>query len=116
MADEIEQAAPAAAADAGALDLAVVRDLVLKANPNLVAELVTGSTPAELLASVPAAEAAYQRIAQSVQPAAAAVVEQPVVIVADPVSIGSPARSEGPDLSAMSPAQKIAYGVAHRSS
>lgn len=49
----------------GTDDIATIRDLVLRAHPNVVPELVRGVTVAELTASIPDAEAAYQRIASA---------------------------------------------------
>ena len=48
--------------------IAIVRDLILKGNPDLVPDLVRGETLAELMDSVEPARAAYQRIAESVRP------------------------------------------------
>ena len=47
--------------------IAIVRDLILKGNPDLVPELVQGETLAELMDSVEPARSAYQRIAESVR-------------------------------------------------
>ena len=47
-------------------DLDAVRDLVLRANPDVVPELVTGATVADLIASVESAREAYSRIATSI--------------------------------------------------
>lgn len=44
-------------------DLATVRDLIVRAHPDIVPELVTGTSIAELNASIEPARAAYQRIA-----------------------------------------------------
>lgn len=44
-------------------DLAAIRDLVLRAYPDVVPELVDGDTVDALLASVEPAQAAYQRLA-----------------------------------------------------
>ena len=45
------------------IDLDAVRDLVLRAHPDVVPELVTGDTVAALLASVEPARTAYERLA-----------------------------------------------------
>jgi hypothetical protein len=53
-----------------------VRELVLRAHPDVVPELVTGDSVAALIASVEPARAAYARLADAlaqVRPAAAAV-------------------------------------------
>lgn len=50
------------AADDAVDDASLLRDLVLKAHPDVVPELLRGGTVGELLASVPEARAAYARI------------------------------------------------------
>jgi hypothetical protein len=47
------------------VDLAAVRELVLKAHPDVVPELIAGTSVAELTASIEPAKAAYQRIAEA---------------------------------------------------
>jgi hypothetical protein len=47
--------------------IAIVRDLILKGNPDVVPDLVRGETLAELMDSVEPARAAYQRIAEAVR-------------------------------------------------
>lgn len=49
-------------------DLATVRQLVIAQNPNIVPELVTGNTVAELTASVENARQAHDRIANRFNP------------------------------------------------
>jgi hypothetical protein len=84
-------------------DLAAVRELILVAHPDVVPELVTGATVAELTASVAAARAAYQGVVGR-QPAAASA--PPVVpaggatVVVDPASLPT--------------AEKIRRGLANR--
>ncbi len=48
-------------------EVAMVRELVFKAHPDVVRELLVGETLAEILASVGPARAAYQRIAERVE-------------------------------------------------
>ncbi|MGH2532160.1 MAG: hypothetical protein ACRDJW_07600 [Thermomicrobiales bacterium] len=48
-------------------DLTTVRDLILRAHPDVVPELVTGGTIAELTAAIEPARAAYQRISDGVR-------------------------------------------------
>jgi hypothetical protein len=48
-------------------DLGKVRELVLKAHPDVVPDLVVGSSVDELIASVEPARTAYQRIADQVR-------------------------------------------------
>lgn len=60
----------------GGVDLDAVRELVLRAHPDVVPELVTGDSVAALIASVEPARAAYARLADAlaqVRPAAAVV-------------------------------------------
>ena len=47
--------------------IGIIRDLVLKANPDLVPEMVRGETLTELMTSVEPARAAYQRIVEAVR-------------------------------------------------
>lgn len=47
-------------------DLDAVRELVLRANPDVVPELVTGATISDLIASVGPAREAFTRIATSI--------------------------------------------------
>ena len=48
-------------------DLGKVRELVLKAHPEVVPDLIVGSSVDELIASVEPARTAYQRIADQVR-------------------------------------------------
>jgi hypothetical protein len=48
-------------------ELAAVRELVLQANPDVVPELVMGTSVDELVASVEPARAAFRRVAESVR-------------------------------------------------
>jgi hypothetical protein len=59
---ESEERAPV-----GGGDLSVVRELILRAHPDVVPELVQGGSVAELVASVEGARAAYQAVAERVQ-------------------------------------------------
>ena len=54
-------------------DVALVRDFIVATDPALVPELVTGADVAAVLASVAAARAAYQRIAEQVRAGQAAI-------------------------------------------
>jgi hypothetical protein len=47
--------------------IGIVRELILKANPDLVADMVRGETLTELMDSVEPARAAYQRIVETVR-------------------------------------------------
>jgi len=57
-------------------DLDKVRELVLKAHPDVVPDLVAGSSVDELIASVEPARTAYQRIADHVRESSSREVEQ----------------------------------------
>lgn len=48
-------------------DLAAIRELVLRAHPDVVPELIGGSTVDDLMASIEPAQAAYQRLAASLK-------------------------------------------------
>ena len=63
---QITSPAPAPAT-ANERDLAKVRELVLKAHPDIVPDLVTGASVDELIASVEPARGAYQRIADQLR-------------------------------------------------
>lgn len=66
-ADAAPDGAPDAARVAGGdADLAAVRELVLRAHPDVVPELVAGDTVDALLASVEPARAAYTRLAERI--------------------------------------------------
>jgi len=58
---------PAANSQEPVTDLGKVRELVLKAHPDIVPDLVAGSSVDELIASVEPARNAYQRIADQVR-------------------------------------------------
>jgi hypothetical protein len=60
---------PVASSQQPLADLGKVRELVLKAHPDVVPDLVAGSSVDELLASVEPARSAYQRIADQVRSA-----------------------------------------------
>ena len=58
---------PRAADDRQADELATIRELVLKAHPDVVPELITGTSVAELLSTVAPAQAAYGRLLETVR-------------------------------------------------
>jgi hypothetical protein len=87
-----------AAVDPG--DVAAVRELIQRAYPDTVAELLTGATVGELMAAVPAAQAAYRRVAEQLRAAPPA-----------PVPAGGGVRGPGLDPEALSPALKIREGL-----
>jgi hypothetical protein len=69
-------AAPTATSQQPAADLDKVRELVLKAHPDVVPDLVAGSSVDELIASVEPARTAYQRIADHVRESSSREVER----------------------------------------
>jgi hypothetical protein len=76
------------------------RESLLAGSPDLPPELVTGDTLAEVDASAQSARALVTRVREQVVAAD----------TARPVPAGSPARRP-PDTSAMSPGEKIRYGL-----
>ncbi len=64
---ETTPAPPIASGQQPLADLSKVRQLVLKAHPDVVPDLVRGSSVDELIASVEPARSAYQRIAEQVR-------------------------------------------------
>lgn len=83
--------------------LARVRDLILRAHPDVVPELVTGATFDELLASVEPARAAYARVAARSRAATPA-----------PIPAGQPGRQSALNLDELSASAKIAEGLRRR--
>lgn len=63
----VDESPPQTPPDRTSDDVALVRDFIVSADAGLIAELVTGATVSEVLASVAAARAAYQRIAEQVR-------------------------------------------------
>ena len=76
----------------GGEELAAVREVVLRAHPDAVPELIGGATITEVLASVEPARAAFARISERLKPAGSA---PPVVpagagrVVVDPATLPS---------------------------
>lgn len=94
--------------DAQALDIAAIRDLVLKAHPDVVPELITGTSVAALLASIEPAQAAYGRLLESVRSGQSQATSVPAV----------PAGGSAPvpiDPDRLPPAEKIRRGLHARS-
>ena len=89
------------------LDLGKVRELILAANPSVVAELVQGDSFDALLASVEPARAAYARIAEAMQPAQQAA----LAAAAGSVPAGQPERTFVINVAELSPFAKIAEGL-----
>lgn len=80
--------------------VAAYRAQVLQAHPGMVADMVTGATVAAINASLSKAQGIVGRVRQSV-------VKE---MAASRVPIGSPGR-QSTDLSALSPREKINYGI-----
>jgi hypothetical protein len=66
METEVIEVVAGEAADQDREDLGVVRELILRAHPDVVPELISGGSVDELVASVEAARAAYRRVAETV--------------------------------------------------
>lgn len=81
---------------AGHDDAALLRELIVGANPDVVPELILGASLREMLDSLPAARAAYARI-----------VEAAATTAPTPVPSGSAIRSREPDPAGLSPAAKV---------
>ena len=84
----------------GSDELALVREVVLRAHPDVVPELISGGTVAELLASVDPARAAYARI-----------VEQRPVAVETPPAVPAGAATSAIDPSTLPAQELIRRGV-----
>jgi hypothetical protein len=111
-------------------DLGKVRELVLKAHPDVVPDLVAGSSVDELIASVEPARTAYQRIADQVRTAesgvgsresevtspAATAVRPPISdpIVAQPPAVPAGGGTNLADPGDLGPTTKIAQALAER--
>jgi hypothetical protein len=94
--------------DAQVADIAGIRDLVLRAHPDVVPELITGTSVAELLSSIEPARAAYGRLIDAVRSGQAQAVPVPAVPAG-----GSAPVPIGPDR--LPPAEKIRRGLQVRS-
>jgi hypothetical protein len=80
-----------------------LRDLVSRAYPDAVPEMLQGETVEELLASLPAAQAAYQRVVEQNR-------QQPPL----PIPPGGAVRSQARNVDGLSPALKIRMGIGSR--
>lgn len=78
-------------------DAALLRELIVGANPDVVPELIQGASLREMLDSLPAARAAYARIVEAAA----------TTTSATPVPSGSAIRSREPDAAGLSPAAKV---------
>jgi len=75
------------------------RDVLLKANPSIPEELIQGNSIEELDSSVEKAHAVVEKIVSNIEETSR-------------IPAGAPVRA-GTDISALSPAEKVAYGLAH---
>ena len=75
------------------------RDVLLKANPGIPEELIQGNSIEELDSSVGKAHAVVEKIKSSIEESSR-------------IPAGAPVRA-GIDISALSPAEKVVYGLAH---
>lgn len=93
-----DQQPPEAAAEPEpeADDAGLLRDLIVRAHPDAIPELIRGASLREMLESLPEAQAAFARVAQ-----AATAQAKP------PVPSGSAIRSREPNPTNLSPAEKI---------
>jgi hypothetical protein len=85
---------PAATEPPAPTDLATVRDLILRAHPDIVPELLAGETVDALLASVEPARAAWQRLAERIgaTPSVPAGGQKPVAVDPALLSAGEKIR------------------------
>jgi len=113
--DEGDESAGSAALEGAlstdALDLAQVRELVLLAHPDVIPELVSGTTFDELIGSVETARAAYLRIVESVQSSNNAA---PAESAAPKIPAGGGQRQVSVNVEQLSPAAKISEGLRRR--
>lgn len=112
VAGEAKEQAPAEAAGQPeapeGVDVAKLRELVLRAYPEAIPELVQGATLEELEASARLATEVYRRVAGQVREAAARE-------AASSVPAGQPGRQRYlMDVEALSPSAKIAEGLRRR--
>lgn len=106
--EQLAQATAQATGDAQAADIAAIRDLVLKAHPDVVPELISGASVAELLSSIEPAQAAYGRLVEGVRAGHARATSVPAV----------PAGGSAPvpiDPDRLPPSEKIRRGLHTRS-
>jgi hypothetical protein len=113
---------------AGAVaDLGKVRELVLKANPDVVPDLIRGESVDSLIASVEPARSAYQRIAERVRGSiaggestvraegeATVNAEGKTTVVGQPPAVPAGGASNVVDPSTLAPTTKIAQGLARQ--
>lgn len=86
-------------------DLQRVRELILQAHPNVVPELIGGTTIDELLSSVTPAREAFTRLSERIATI------QPRPADSPRVPAGSPVRTTGINADSLSPVSKIRMGL-----
>jgi hypothetical protein len=117
-------------AGGGTQDLGKVRELVLKAHPDVVPDLVRGGSVDELIASVEPARSAYQRVADQVrgssvrgssaettvtaEPGATVNAEGSTTVVVQPPVVPAGGASNVVDPAELAPTTKIAQALAAR--
>jgi hypothetical protein len=126
----VETTSPAqVTTEAPGADLGKVRDLVLKAHPDVVPDLVRGGSVDELIASVEPARSAYQRIADQVRGSssettvnaeagatvpAATIAEGATTVVVQPPVVPAGGATNVADPGDLGPTTKIAQALAAR--
>jgi hypothetical protein len=107
----------AAVAAVSADELSKVRELVLKAHPEVVPELVRGGSIDELIASVTPAQGAYQQIAERVRAGNTTVATTETTTVTTPVVppvVPAGGTAVVVDPAVLGPTTKIALALAAR--
>ena len=113
----VVETTPAGGEAAGGEELGKVRELVLKAHPDVVPDLVRGSSVDELLASVEPARTAYQRVAEQVREGGGATRSQggeETTVVAQPPVVPAGGASNVTEPGDLGPTTKIAQALAAR--
>ena len=95
-------------------DLNKVRELVLKAHPDVVPDLVRGGSVDELIASVEPARSAYQRIAERVEKSRGREVEESRSREEQPPVVPAGGAAPVVDPTNLAPTTKIAQALAAR--
>jgi len=114
---QTEVTTPAGGDPAGGEELGKVRELVLKAHPDVVPDLVRGSSVDELIASVEPARSAYQRIADQVRQGGGVAGSQgggETPVVAQPPVVPAGGATNVADPGDLGPTTKIAQALAAR--
>lgn len=99
---------PRASNDSQTEEIATIRDLVLRAHPDVVPELITGTSVAELLSTIEPAQAAYGRLLETVRSSQPRATSVPAVPAGGSVPVPI-------DPDRLPPAEKIRRGIHARS-